>query len=774
MSLAAQNERFLAGLKKAAAYESNEKHAEQSLMELAYAVLVEKARPLMKDPFRLGFEVVYTNEDHSRMVGIFVFRVGKDLFYIPAFYRNGQVRGMHTIFSCKSKQIKPLTADWASRLVAKATHQTGREEDKEVANNYSGRINMRNVTGVSYNHPTAQQGTIKVASAKELLGEEGIDLQAIFGAIPEGPEPGALLRTVIAGVGPDILPHIKHACAQSPAFADAFMTTLPDWEEVIAVAAQKEPKQASTSHDNRFLEVIPAGHEEFNTRLAELDSATQMRVNKDGYMVVEGGLEKAASLATVQDFESISCPGVYDVDMTGGDREKFLILCAHEAYGADDSGSVCNSGWTSTKAPYGRAPGADETNALQSTPCMAVSCKDNKFAGELPDHIYGDPVQDPEETVDKYCDDAPRPDKVYLVVDKVGKKALCRICVSKVRKERSGENELYYIYGNNVFPYTDIADYPTAYGSRENLLAIYNPNSCSDLDKKRYGKEIGFIPLKTTSISENSLGYKEYRIETVQKEMFADTLNKPEESEQSGTVAYVNVAKDKLDKKYTVRVKFDANGDTPMYKKATFESALPAALCLASWTGLAFRDAMEATHNNDNKYLVKNASLLQAPPLPQWLESHNTDHGVNMQEIEKYVLQVPSPNYKSVDDLTSNLGDRIGLDEPPNLLVATPSELFQYSEANDVKTLFEHGAVKEIIKTYDVGMMINNFLPDLESALDRMGRILILIHWKPSEVAELYGVDDTMTLEDNILNGFLNLGEIVLDLDVKVRGLDER
>ena len=43
----------------------------------------------MKSPYRVGFEIVHHNDDNTRLVGIFVFRVNKDLYYAPVFFING-------------------------------------------------------------------------------------------------------------------------------------------------------------------------------------------------------------------------------------------------------------------------------------------------------------------------------------------------------------------------------------------------------------------------------------------------------------------------------------------------------------------------------------------------------------------------------------------------------------------------------------------------------------------------------------------------------------
>ena len=67
-------------------------------------------------------------------------------------------------------------------------------------------------------------------------------------------------------------------------------------------------------------------------------------------------------------------------------------------------------------------------------------------------------------------------------------------------------------------------------------------------------------------------------------------------------------------------------------------------------------------------------------------------------------------------------------------------------------------------------MMIDKYLPDMETGLDRVGRLLFLLYWKPEDFSELYGADDQSELESMFISNFKAFGELVLDLLKKVKG----
>ena len=78
--------------KKHAAQVYSDKDVEKAFLDQAYMFIQNKATPLMQDPYRLGFEIVFKNDANSKMVGIFAFKVGEELIYAPAFFVNGAIK----------------------------------------------------------------------------------------------------------------------------------------------------------------------------------------------------------------------------------------------------------------------------------------------------------------------------------------------------------------------------------------------------------------------------------------------------------------------------------------------------------------------------------------------------------------------------------------------------------------------------------------------------------------------------------------------------------
>ena len=153
---------------------ANQRQFEDDFGALAYQFVQDRAPALV--PYMLGFEVVDRNEDGSKAVGIFGYKVDDDFYYVPVFFLNNQVRGVDMILNKKTNQFVPLTEKWIDFIINKHSIRIGTPASDEV------RDSMRNpdlsfvqrpqvamgkmATAVEPWTPTEAWEQIKVATAK--------------------------------------------------------------------------------------------------------------------------------------------------------------------------------------------------------------------------------------------------------------------------------------------------------------------------------------------------------------------------------------------------------------------------------------------------------------------------------------------------------------------------------------------------------------------------------------------------------------------------------
>ena len=112
----------------------------EAFAQQAYTAVGNRDRKIMCDPYLLGFEIVDKNEDNNRLVGVFAFRISGEIFMVPVFYLNGQIKGQDLIYRKSVNRFYPNTEKWVGYFVGKGDDATGRPVDRR--SNRDARIHL--------------------------------------------------------------------------------------------------------------------------------------------------------------------------------------------------------------------------------------------------------------------------------------------------------------------------------------------------------------------------------------------------------------------------------------------------------------------------------------------------------------------------------------------------------------------------------------------------------------------------------------------------------
>jgi len=103
---------------------------EQAFSSLAYAYLKDKAPRLLD--FIIGFQLVDRNEDNTKAVGIFGFKVGDQWLYAPVFFLNGDLKGHELMYLKKQDMFIPLKENWVNHVISRKPHILGEASSKNT------------------------------------------------------------------------------------------------------------------------------------------------------------------------------------------------------------------------------------------------------------------------------------------------------------------------------------------------------------------------------------------------------------------------------------------------------------------------------------------------------------------------------------------------------------------------------------------------------------------------------------------------------------------
>ncbi len=125
-------------------------------------------------------------------------------------------------------------------------------------------------------------------------------------------------------------------------------------------------------------------------------------------------------------------------------------------------------------------------------------------------------------------------------------------------------------------------------------------------------------------------------------------------------------------------------------------------------------------------------------------------------------VQVSAP----VQGMLPNSQDQMQYDPNPQL-DNNPWEAAQQAAQMGQKDVFDTALIGGLVKTVDSNMLIDRYVGDLILGLDRIGRILFLFYQHNDNFKDRYGQSDLIELEDSLRNTFKSIGDLVMFLKQK-------
>ena len=128
--------------------------------------------------------------------------------------------------------------------------------------------------------------------------------------------------------------------------------------------------------------------------------------------------------------------------------------------------------------------------------------------------------------------------------------------------------------------------------------------------------------------------------------------------------------------------------------------------------------------------------------------------------------QGPSEQYLPVQGMNNLVGNR-SFYRPNDVGEPMDFGQIQRAVATGQKEVFDTSMINSMLKTVRDDSMIDRWLPDLIKGMDRLGRILFQFYWHGNQFADRYGKQDMAELEDTLRNSFEQLGDTILFLKQK-------
>ena len=777
--------------KNAAAATQSDADVEKAFLDQAYLHVQNKATPLMKSPFRVGFEIVHKNDENTRMVGVFVFRINTNYLFVPVFFVNGSIKGTDLLYRADVKRFVPLNNEWCTYLLQLNTMDEGKGISQRERNFTRDQMNLTDLV----EPPETARFTRKFASvcdSDEELQSLKVKVADMIDKVPTLPDLGqesVLQKFITKHGGFNAIKKLANTARHDFEFAKALMTASNP--ENYMPKLEPYPKASPVDH---LLVVHSSVLKNANVKKAGVQEMCQ------GYQIEDHRKEAMANdvvyADTSTEVSTVEAPGAYNVLTADGKNRKMLV-----GYYLNMSTEGNCPGCPATPASYDSSSSSSdkrrrdlvlvdtENRNSKTLYCDQSNAPFGDYEGKIEDSGM---LQDMSEA---------ESGQAYRIYDTDAQSFSEPFYVVRKDKDPSGLTALYCTSYNTadqpkspILVNPDVRDYDpkdNIFGTRCKLVRIAfrleDGYSKVDPGKRIYFEEqlgLGGKHTLNAFIFENNfkkasimaLPNDRYLVRTARREKWSPELSKMSakvrlmldcavrEDVANDIIKIADVKAGKVEDDDLIlaevaRERSAKNWIKPVHVKRQDVG-------LEEWEAakkqLRAKRAANGSTNYDFMYDgSKLAHNLRFNDWPDFYERTNDEFGVLEQPWTSYILDTESDR-PIVDQ--HRVGDRWSQDTSDALDTMNPMQLYELSQQKGIGNMFEHGVVGELVKTYDAAGLVQTYVPDLEKALDRIGRITFLFYWKPEDFAQAYGSDDQTSMENKLLSNFKSLGEMTLEL----------
>lgn len=684
----------------------------KSFMDQAYGFVANKAKVLFQDPFRLGFEIVHRNEKATKMVGIFAFRCNQALLYAPVFFVNGEIKAADMLYRGDVKRFVPLTDEWCAFLVRGANQSPGMMADKS-----------RQRQPDAYMDRLAYPQRTKYAHYEDACESEVLRELLLHCASDEPMR--KLMPSLINEGGPDTLEKLA-SLIESSEFAtrylvenytEAELTNVSGWQEKKAAAGGIDPE------DGNIVLVRDTGVcKSASERESVMDRGYALADNRSG--------EYKASVVEIIDSEEINelpagC-GAVKLMMSDGSFEPAMVMRhSYDMLHVDTYDSENFDNYASDSVVY--LPKSKELKRVNGTLFGEKSIEDccdfcEKLTAKDLD-INGTYVR-----LDHNAQDV---SEVFTVTAKV-KDGECTI-ISFVTPHNL-ERKMVYAPGRDKYSSGEFISDDVQFLEVD-----------AEIKSNAEGNRITSIDTRWTKVLMNAAGINRWMrtagniTESVDVEVKVNNLGL-----------------------FDITAK-DIAGNT---KVASDLGMLEAHLKLANdfeITTDAAGDILDKTVDDSiHRFRVfdssgKCAFMTRMQSMAPWIEGFDPELSVKIDTPQRQVITTHTPERARQQQRYGDHYNRpqggthtMELDGLPEdaIFSKSPEELAQLSQQMNMPHIFDHGMLGHMAKaTFNTIAQLQQYIPDLETGVDRYYRILFLLRYRPADFEEAYGKDELMEME---------------------------
>ena len=734
---------------------------EQAFMMQATRFVEDKAKPIHKAPFYLGFEIVYKNDANNKMIGIFAYRINKGLFYAPAFFLNGEIKGTDLFYVVKEKMFVPLDDEWVNYYINKYTRSQGTGITNQEASKMRRSVDLRWISLPPY----MKTSSVDSDRYEAQLRQDKADFDIISREAKR-----SLLTIDFEKQANALTGNLKKMLSKDRRFLSKIASTIKDdahYEFLNNIHKClgdtqwmpdyiEEPQTKVASVEDKL--IVHLGR--FNPNNPKIASKQQLF---QGISLEDNRKEVIpVYIKDKCELNAVTHNGVWDILGDDNRFHKCFVFIDNPSWGysfrnTDDNNRLNVRDWTNSKKSCNvnvvDLEDGGDFNYEEESGIVRINKRDtskfNNFTNINTAKAYGYNLLDEKVKFVKPKDI--EIGKKYLFIDPFAGRARFEY-VETIDED----NEGYFI--NEFLTISKVEGASKA--------------NDSSLDVPPYlGKDTVALEVKPVSKKDSEMepgkDYDRYRQYNI---TWKPTKDRRLERVLARSLGF-DFAKLKYDnQKFFLEKNAHRSCDHNTFSaKITLMNDLKASEADIDGIMKVAKDKGEC------EFMYKlGAQSLVLDPVPAFTTDFDSTVNVPMEYPQSFVVNLREPG-KMIPD--PRLGDQyensgtaelVNENKPePEFLkeeVMNANQLAEFAKKTGERSIFEHGVIGSLASTYGAYNLVAEYIPDMRTGLDRVGRLIFLYYWRPEDFAEKYGAEDLTELESLLISSFKRFGDLVLAL----------
>ena len=734
----------------------DEKSYEQALSNIAHAYLQDKVPELL--PHELGFQLVEKSEDDNKAVGIFGFKIGTILIYIPIFFVDGKIKGLDLMYIYNLHRFVPATSKYIDRIKRLQHGALGEPTVFEPPRQVGTFPNLMQLKPQTMKWASSQPKWLRpfldvLLEAKHNPGNIKFPVYDFSGLITKSASASRFLIDTLSSYptlvvdlhkayGKSLQELVKLAGQIVQRYPEEFKTNREDFEP-----KTQPPADLDRSGQPYQVEIYFFIDEEAPQHLSEEEVR---RLVRQGYLIKDN--RKSHSRAVIIE-EPESEEKVYGGAPVTGWRNLILL-----------SGETCpgfvvpilNQIATRQKAPLTIEQKRGDRRIQRHY--LVVPCPEDD---KRPKGIVLSQAQISVAAEDPDPEDRPRLPTIASYRVKESKENSPPIAIFTEEEATvpfrivndTYDNELGVrtLVGHTAYSYFDPDDEDPCTGVNPDIRILVKPNAKKIHVVKefvpgehRYKRVTYIVPPDAWVVE---IDEKNENIPHIMPSaMVAPVLSKI--ADDRITIAKINESEYAINRQaYSIR-------DT--IRKLVLDYGLSEADTLRLLKAAAFNSInVLIKRAADEIPLPPNVPIPPSMPLPDIMM-------MNVGQLAGREMRAPAFGYSQIKSDISrdypNLLDPLATD-------ATVDQMLRAAIQSGQKEVLDTSVFASLLKAVDDRDLIEKYLPDLLSGLDALGRVLFNFYMHNEVFKDRYGENELESMEQNLRNTFRSLGDIILRLE---------